>query len=98
MSFVKLLVHTTPLILVVAFTISFQMVVLKDLEKFAGWWRIGIVYILSGITGNIASALFLPYTVNVGPGGSCFGLVGSGVATFDPIEAKRSDSIVPIPE
>lgn len=44
-----------------AVSVVFQMTVLRNLEKFAGWLRISIIYMLSGITGNLASALFLPY-------------------------------------
>lgn len=43
----------------------FQMTVLRDLEKLAGWLRISIIYVLSGITGNLASAIFLPYRAEV---------------------------------
>lgn len=46
-------------------SVVFQMTVLRDLEKLAGWLRISIIYILSGITGNLASALFLPYRAEV---------------------------------
>ncbi|PKU31257.1 inactive rhomboid protein 2 [Limosa lapponica baueri] len=42
-------------------SVTFQMTVLRDLEKLAGWHRISIIFILSGITGNLASAIFLPY-------------------------------------
>ncbi|KAM9314373.1 inactive rhomboid protein 2-like isoform 2-T2 [Pholidichthys leucotaenia] len=56
-------------------SIVFQMAILRDLEKLAGWARISIIYILSGITGNLASALFLPYRAEVGPAGSQFGLL-----------------------
>ncbi|KAG9334804.1 hypothetical protein JZ751_006553 [Albula glossodonta] len=42
-------------------SVCFQMTILRDLEKLAGWLRISIIYILSGITGNLASAIFLPY-------------------------------------
>jgi len=41
------------------------MTILRDLEKLAGWLRISIIYILSGVTGNLASALFLPYRAEV---------------------------------
>ncbi|CDQ64117.1 unnamed protein product [Oncorhynchus mykiss] len=51
------------------------MTILRDLEKLAGWVRISIIYVLSGITGNLASALFLPYRAEVGPAGSQFGLL-----------------------
>ncbi|XP_061087815.1 inactive rhomboid protein 2-like isoform X2 [Conger conger] len=56
-------------------SVVFQMTVLRDLEKLAGWVRISIIYLLSGITGNLASALFLPYRAEVGPAGSQFGLL-----------------------
>uniref|UniRef100_A0A3P9L914 Inactive rhomboid protein n=1 Tax=Oryzias latipes TaxID=8090 RepID=A0A3P9L914_ORYLA len=56
-------------------SVVFQMTILRDLEKLAGWGRISVIYILSGITGNLASALFLPYRAEVGPAGSQFGLL-----------------------
>ncbi|KAL7869003.1 hypothetical protein AOLI_G00129910 [Acnodon oligacanthus] len=56
-------------------SVSFQMTILRDLEKLAGWLRISIIYILSGITGNLASAIFLPYRAEVGPAGSQFGIL-----------------------
>ncbi|XP_064423661.1 inactive rhomboid protein 2 [Latimeria chalumnae] len=56
-------------------SVIFQMTVLRDLEKLAGWARIAIIYLLSGITGNLGSAIFLPYRAEVGPAGSQFGLL-----------------------
>ncbi|KAJ3614251.1 hypothetical protein NHX12_017825 [Muraenolepis orangiensis] len=56
-------------------SVVFQMTILRDVEKLAGWVRISIIYMLSGITGNLASALFLPYRAEVGPAGSQFGLL-----------------------
>ncbi|XP_057698726.1 inactive rhomboid protein 2-like isoform X1 [Corythoichthys intestinalis] len=56
-------------------SVVFQMTILRDLEKLAGWVRISIIYIFSGITGNLASSLFLPYRAEVGPAGSQFGLL-----------------------
>ncbi|KAF3704634.1 Inactive rhomboid protein 1 [Channa argus] len=56
-------------------SVLFQMAVLRDLEKLAGWLRISIIYMLSGITGNLASAIFLPYRAEVGPAGSQFGIL-----------------------
>ncbi|ELW68284.1 Inactive rhomboid protein 2 [Tupaia chinensis] len=56
-------------------SVVFQMTVLRDLEKLAGWHRIAIIFVLSGITGNLASAIFLPYRAEVGPAGSQFGLL-----------------------
>lgn len=49
-------------------SVVFQMTILRDLEKLAGWHRISIIFILSGITGNLASAIFLPYRAEVGLG------------------------------
>ncbi|XP_078456864.1 inactive rhomboid protein 1-like isoform X1 [Lampetra planeri] len=56
-------------------SVCFQMTVLRDLEKLAGWLRISIIYLLSGIAGNLASAIFLPYRAEVGPAGSQFGIL-----------------------
>ncbi|XP_075418376.1 inactive rhomboid protein 2 isoform X2 [Tenrec ecaudatus] len=56
-------------------SVVFQMTILRDLEKLAGWHRISIIFILSGITGNLASTIFLPYRAEVGPAGSQFGLL-----------------------
>nr|XP_006136544.1 inactive rhomboid protein 2 isoform X1 [Pelodiscus sinensis]XP_014435755.1 inactive rhomboid protein 2 isoform X2 [Pelodiscus sinensis] len=56
-------------------SVIFQMTILRDLEKLAGWHRISIIFLLSGITGNLASAIFLPYRAEVGPAGSQFGLL-----------------------
>nr|XP_057917826.1 inactive rhomboid protein 1 isoform X4 [Doryrhamphus excisus] len=56
-------------------SVLFQMTILRDLEKLAGWLRISIIYMLSGITGNLASAIFLPYRAEVGPAGSQFGIL-----------------------
>lgn len=46
-------------------SVFFQMTVLRDIEKLAGWLRVSIIYMLSGITGNLASSIFLPYRAEV---------------------------------
>uniref|UniRef100_H3D5V5 Inactive rhomboid protein n=1 Tax=Tetraodon nigroviridis TaxID=99883 RepID=H3D5V5_TETNG len=56
-------------------SVVFQMTVLRDIEKLVGWLRVSIIYMLSGITGNLASAIFLPYRAEVGPAGSQFGIL-----------------------
>ncbi|XP_072882675.1 inactive rhomboid protein 2-like isoform X3 [Hemitrygon akajei] len=56
-------------------SVIFHLTILRDLEMLAGWLRISIIYILSGIIGNLASAIFLPYRAEVGPAGSQFGLL-----------------------
>ncbi|XP_076041642.1 rhomboid-5 isoform X2 [Oratosquilla oratoria] len=56
-------------------TVVLQYYLMRDLEKLAGPLRIGIIYIVSGIAGNLASAIFVPYRAEVGPSGSQFGLL-----------------------
>ncbi|CAK8689084.1 unnamed protein product [Clavelina lepadiformis] len=56
-------------------SVVFQMTVLRDIEKLAGWHRMSIIYMFSGISGNLASAIFLPYRAEVGPAGSHFGVL-----------------------
>uniref|UniRef100_G3NKM0 Inactive rhomboid protein n=1 Tax=Gasterosteus aculeatus aculeatus TaxID=481459 RepID=G3NKM0_GASAC len=51
-------------------SVLFQMSVLRDIEKLAGWLRISIIYMLSGVTGNLGLS-HLP----VGPAGSQFGIL-----------------------
>ncbi|VDO09390.1 unnamed protein product [Haemonchus placei] len=48
----------------VAFTVFVQMWLMVDLEMLIGWKRMAILYIGSGIGGNIASAIFVPYSVS----------------------------------
>lgn len=38
---------------------------MRDFEKLGGWLRIGIIYVVSGIGGSLASAIFVPYHVEV---------------------------------
>jgi len=61
-------------------SVIFQMTILRDLEKLAGWHRISIIFILSGITGNLASALFLPHRAEVGT----LGTLGTGRGGASP--------------
>ena len=46
-------------------TVLFQYFIMRDLEKLAGWLRIAIIYLGSGIAGSLSSAIFLPYHVEV---------------------------------
>ncbi len=45
------------------------------MEKLAGCLRVAIVYVASGIIGNLGSSIFLPYQAEVGPMGSQFGII-----------------------
>lgn len=56
-------------------TIAFQMWLMRDMEKLIGAIRMAIIYIGSGIAGNLGSCTFLPYQVEVGPSGSQFGIL-----------------------
>lgn len=46
-------------------TILFQVFLLRDVEKLAGCVRVSIIYLGSGVLGNLASAIFLPYQAEV---------------------------------
>ena len=46
-------------------TILFDFYVLRDIEKYLGWLSTSILYLGSGIGGNIISALFVPYSPEV---------------------------------
>lgn len=55
-------------ILHLAITIAFQHIYLADLERLIGPIRTAIVYIGSGIAGNLTSAIFVPYKPEVSVG------------------------------
>ena len=50
------------------------------LERSFGSWRIGSLYVLSGIFGTMVSVVFLPEVLSVGASASVFGLVGTPTA------------------
>lgn len=56
-------------------TVIVQLFVMRDLEKLAGPVRTAVIYMCSGVAGNLASAIFVPYRAEVGPAGSQFGLL-----------------------
>ena len=47
-------------------TVAFQMWIMRDTEKLIGAIRMAIIYIGSGVAGNLGSCTFLPYQVEVG--------------------------------
>ena len=47
-------------------TMLFTYFVLRIVEKRLGWCRTCFIYILSGVGGNIVSAVFVPYYPEVG--------------------------------
>merc|ERR1719500_1332383 len=56
-----------------------QLYMMRDLEKLLGCLRLGIIYFGSGIVGNLASALFIPYRAEVGASGALFGVLATFV-------------------
>lgn len=58
----------------VILTFLVQFIFMRDLEKLIGWFRLSLIYLGSGIGGNLASAVFVPYATEVGPAGCHFGL------------------------
>ncbi|KAF9583422.1 hypothetical protein BGW38_009507 [Lunasporangiospora selenospora] len=59
------------------FNLLFQMRTGADLERDMGWWRIGIIYMTSGIVGFIFGGNFAPLLApSMGASGAIFGLIG----------------------
>lgn len=61
--FTSLLLHAG--ILHLAVTVAFQHIFLADLERLIGPVRTAIIYIGSGIAGNLTSSLLVPYKTEV---------------------------------
>ena len=47
-------------------TLVFQLWLMLDMEKLVGSIRMAILYMGSGVAGNLASCTFMPYLVDVG--------------------------------
>ncbi|KAF9949550.1 hypothetical protein BGZ72_008689 [Mortierella alpina] len=59
------------------FNLMFQLRTGADLERDMGWWRIGIIYMTSGIAGFIFGGNFAPLlSPSMGASGAIFGLIG----------------------
>lgn len=58
-----------------AVTVALQFYIMRDIEKLSGALRLSLIYMLSGVGGNLASSIFVPYRAEVGPSGSQFGLL-----------------------
>ncbi len=61
----------------VLLTCLIQYFLMRDMEKLIGSLRLAIIYLISGVAGNLASSIFVPYQAEVGPAGSQFGLLAS---------------------
>ena len=60
-------------------TLMFQYWLMRDLEKLVGAKRLALVYLGSGMIGNLASAIFVPNRAEVGPAGAHFGLLACSI-------------------
>ena len=52
-------------ILHVIIVLIFNFTILRDIEKMAGWLRTTLIYMLSGIGGNLWSSILIPYEPEV---------------------------------
>ncbi|XP_065560477.1 inactive rhomboid protein 2-like [Artemia franciscana] len=73
--FISLFIHAG--IVHFLITLGFQFIIMRDLERLCGPLRVGLIYFGSGIAGNLASAIFIPYRAEVGPAGSQFGILAA---------------------
>ncbi len=55
-----------------AVNLWFQLAACMAIERAIGTFRTMLVYLLSGIAGNLASAIFLPHMLSVGASGTKF--------------------------
>jgi len=69
-------------------TLSFQLIIGKQLERMLGWWRVATVFVISGFGSTIFSAILLTKNVSVSSGGSLFGLFGLHLAQFTLLQSK----------
>lgn len=58
-------------------SVSFQLVIMRDVEKMCGPLRMSLIYFSSGIMGNLLSATFTPYRPESGPSGALFGVMAT---------------------
>jgi len=58
-------------------TVVIQLYLMRDMEKVCGPVRIAVIYLGSGMAGNLASAIFIPYRAEAGPAGAQFGVVAT---------------------
>uniref|UniRef100_A0A1I7SXR6 Rhomboid domain-containing protein n=1 Tax=Caenorhabditis tropicalis TaxID=1561998 RepID=A0A1I7SXR6_9PELO len=75
--FTSLFVHAGLFHLIL--TIAFQGYFMRDLEFLIGSKRMAILYFCSGIGGNLAAAIFVPYNPAVGPSSAQCGILAAVV-------------------
>lgn len=66
--------------------LAMNMIVLvrlgASMEVAFGHARVAVIYLASGVAGNLASAIFLPNEIGVGASGALFGLIGALFGDF----------------
>jgi membrane associated rhomboid family serine protease len=63
----------------IIFNIYVQIMICLGFERGWGAWRTALLYIVSGIAGNLLSCCALPYTVSVGASGALMGIIGARI-------------------
>lgn len=58
-------------------TLMVQLMLMRDMEKLCGPLRMAVIYLGSGMAGNLASAIFIPFRAESGPAGAQFGVLAS---------------------
>ena len=53
-----------------------QLVLGTQIERTAGWFRVLLIYVTSGVGGNLLSSIFVPYSPTCGADGPVYGLLG----------------------
>jgi len=57
------------------FNVLCQLRIGSDIENMTGFWKMAVMYILSGVGGNIFAAIMDPETLSCGASSSIYGLV-----------------------
>ncbi|TGZ66593.1 hypothetical protein CRM22_005236 [Opisthorchis felineus] len=52
---------------VLLLSVLVQLVFVRRFEQFLGWWRIAVIFLLSGLFGSVVSVCLQPYQVGSGP-------------------------------
>ncbi|KAF7490808.1 Inactive rhomboid protein 1 [Sarcoptes scabiei] len=71
--FLPIFMHAGLIQLVI--NVSIEYVYMRRLEQLLGKFRIIVLFFVSGLTGNLASSIFLPVTPDVGTNAALFGLI-----------------------
>jgi len=75
-------------------TLFFNFLILWPMERLAGFMRVSVIYLMSGMAGSLASAIFLPYHVEAGPAGAQFGIVACHLVTIALFMTKPKGPIL----